>query len=127
MELSLNPQQVLNIKNLKYLQGLKRKTNAKMLSDKNRKNKASNMITEQMKTNAKEFQDKIRDLQNRSKYYQRREFLEKHQQCVQDRATPEQYQDQIQDLNADFENYQRQQQDRIANMRRTLAKDAGGS
>ena len=91
MELSLNSQQVLNIKNLKYLQGLKRKTNVKILSDKNRKNKASNMITEQMKTNAKEFQDKIRDLQNRSKYYQRREFLEKHQQCVQDRATPEQY------------------------------------
>ena len=46
MELSLNSQQVLNIKNLKYLQGLKRKTNVKIVLDKNQKNKASNMITE---------------------------------------------------------------------------------
>lgn len=78
MELSLNSQQMLNIKNLKYLQGLKRKTNVKIAVDKNKKNRTSSMITEQMKTNAKEFQDRIKDLQVRNKYYQHHEFIEKH-------------------------------------------------
>lgn len=78
MELSLNSQQMLNIKNLKYLQGLKRKTNVKIAVDKNKKNRTSNMITEQMKTNAKEFQDRIKDLQVRNKYYRHHEFIEKH-------------------------------------------------
>lgn len=78
MELSLNSQQMLNIKNLKYLQGLKRKTNVKIAVDKNKKNRTSSMITEQMKTNAKEFQDRIKDLQVRNKYYRHHEFIEKH-------------------------------------------------